>query len=632
MSNVMSLKSFQNNVKRNGFDLSYKNAFTAKAGELLPVSVIECIPGDKFRISSKSFTRTQPLNSAAFVRMREYYDVFFVPYRLLWNRYPTFFTNMKDFHHAAGINQSGDVTDMHPWFTFDDIKQYLGAVAAQDTQPHATNFFGFDRATLTKKLLDLLGYGSDWTDDARTENTVFNPNPLLAYQKIYQDFFRDDQWENAAPYSYNLDYITQASGGTNLHIPVTSIDVNLMNMFDMRYCNFPKDYFMGMLPSAQYGAESFVPLGGGVSGDVQFDLFPTTNGLSNPAMIHYALNQNSGSEAVGSGLINQSTWYTGSPQTFSNHSIKYQGSSSVVKDTDSIADTENGIILDDRALWNALVSRGISAHTGGSSVSSGLAILALRQAEALQKWKEISQSGRQDYRTQMQKHFNVTPSEAMADHCHYVGGWTANVDINEVVNTNLSTVDDQPDIRGKGVSIGNGGVSFDCKEHGLLMVIYHNYPLLDYVCNGYHRLNVKTNFTDYAIPEFDSVGMQQVLLGEFGYLLNSEDPTSDISLGYVPRYAEYKTRYDEVHGAFSSSLQNWVAPLTKMWFSAYQNAVVERYGSFKIVSEFFKVNPSILDNLFGVNATASVDTDQFLVNCFMDIKAVRNLDYNGLPY
>ena len=266
------------------------------------------------------------------------------------------------------------------------------------------------------------------------------------------------------------------------------------------------------------------------------------------------------------------------------------------------------------------------------SVSSNLYVLALRQAEALQKWKEISQSGRQDYRTQMQKHFNVTPSEAMADHCQYVGGWTANVDINEVVNTNLSTVDDQPDIRGKGVSTGNGGVSFDCREHGLLMVIYHNYPLLDYVCNGYHRLNVKTNFTDYAIPEFDSVGMQQVLLGEFGYLLNSEEPAPDISLGYVPRYAEYKTRYDEVHGAFSSSLQNWVAPLTKMWFSAYQNAVVERYGSFKIVSEFFKVNPSILDNLFGVNANASVDTDQFLVNCFFDIKAVRNLDYNGLPY
>lgn len=606
MSNVMSLKSFQNNVKRNGFDLSYKNAFTAKAGELLPVSVIECIPGDKFKISSKSLTRTQPLNSAAFVRMREYYDVFFVPYRLLWNRYPTFFTNMKDFHHAAGINQSGDVTDMHPWFTFDDIKQYLGAVASQDTEPHATNFFGFDRATLTKKLLDLLGYGSDWTDDARTENTVFNPNPLLAYQKIYQDFFRDDQWENAAPYSYNLDYITQASGGSSLHIPVSSIDVNLMNMFDMRYCNFPKDYFMGMLPSAQYGVESFVPLGGSESLNAPLSKYSSTGGF-----------------LVGNFGTNATTGFTDSFNI---------GTMTIASDSKNVLmnDGYNGATIrpsvDISTLAKALYAK-VPAQA-----ASNLYVLALRQAEALQKWREISQSGRQDYRTQMQKHFNVTPSEAMADHCQYVGGWTANVDINEVVNTNLSTVDDQPDIRGKGVSTGNGGVSFDCKEHGLLMVIYHNYPLLDYVCNGYHRLNVKTNFTDYAIPEFDSVGMQQVMLGEFGYLLNSEDPSTDLSLGYVPRYAEYKTRYDEVHGAFSSSLQNWVAPLTKIWFTAYQNAVTERYGSFKIVSEFFKVNPSILDNLFGVNATASVDTDQFLVNCFMDIKAVRNLDYNGLPY
>ena len=607
MSNVMSLKSFQNNVKRNGFDLSYKNAFTAKAGELLPVSVIECIPGDKFKISSKSLTRTQPLNSAAFVRMREYYDVFFVPYRLLWNRYPTFFTNMKDFHHAAGINQSGDVTDMHPWFTFDDIKQYLGKVATQDTQPHATNFFGFDRATLTKKLLDLLGYGSDWTDDARIENTVFNPNPLLAYQKIYQDFFRDDQWENAAPYSYNLDYITQASGGTNLHIPVSSIDVNLMNMFDMRYCNFPKDYFMGMLPSAQYGAESFVPLGSNV--------FPNLSVTGSESFV-------TGNNAFGAPDSVVVSSLSANPLSVSDGSTDVQSTFA--------GNSAKSLIVP--YLSSHRIASVLSVSPDSTPSTSNLYVLALRQAEALQKWKEISQSGRQDYRTQMQKHFNVTPSEAMADHCQYVGGWTANVDINEVVNTNLSTVDDQPDIRGKGVSTGNGGVSFDCKEHGLLMVIYHNYPLLDYVCNGYHRLNVKTNFTDYAIPEFDSLGMQQVFLGEFGYLLNSEEPAPDMSLGYVPRYAEYKTRYDEVHGAFSSSLQNWVAPLTKMWFSAYQNAVTQRYGSFKIVSEFFKVNPSILDNLFGVNASASVDTDQFLVNCFFDIKAVRNLDYNGLPY
>ena len=99
MANVMSLKSFKNSVKRNGFDLSHKNAFTAKAGELLPIFCQEVIPGDKFRINGQGFTRTQPIMSAAFVRLREYYDFFFVPYKLLWNRFPTFFTQLQDYHH-----------------------------------------------------------------------------------------------------------------------------------------------------------------------------------------------------------------------------------------------------------------------------------------------------------------------------------------------------------------------------------------------------------------------------------------------------------------------------------------------------------------------------------------------------
>lgn len=595
MSNVMSLKSFQNNVKRNGFDLSYKNAFTAKAGELLPVSVIECIPGDKFKISSKSLTRTQPLNSAAFVRMREYYDVFFVPYRLLWSSYPTFFTNMQDQHHASTIQTSYATCDMHPWFSFNDVTSYLGAVSQHGTD--SKNFFGYDRATLTKKLLDLLGYGRDWTDDARIENTVFNPNPLLAYQKIYQDFFRDDQWESAAPYTYNLDYITAGDNEPALHIPTSQVNLNQPTLFDLRYCNFAKDYFMGMLPSAQYGSESFVAIGGDseasrltgqiVLGTEDSPMYYRTSGQATP----------------------------GDPvQAASGFKLQFQ------------SDQGNAPLSGLYGQGSMLLDTG-TIKTGGD-----LYILALRQAEALQKWKEISQSGRQDYRTQMQKHFNVTPSEAMADHCRYVGGWTTNIDINEVVNTNLSTVDDQPDIRGKGVTQGYGSVSFDCKEHGILMVMYHNMPLLDYICDGYHKLNVKTHYTDYAIPEFDSLGMQQIMLGELGIISAESSSEIPTGIGYVPRYAEYKTRYDEVHGAFASSLQNWVAPLTRTWFGAYWNAVMNKYHKYMIVSDFFKVNPSILDNLFGVNADASVDTDQFLVNCFMDIKAVRNIDYNGLPY
>lgn len=92
----MSLKSLRNKTSRNGFDLSFKKNFTAKAGELLPVMVKEVLPGDSFKINLKSFTRTQPINTAAFARIREYYDFYFVPYDLLWNKANTVLTQMYD--------------------------------------------------------------------------------------------------------------------------------------------------------------------------------------------------------------------------------------------------------------------------------------------------------------------------------------------------------------------------------------------------------------------------------------------------------------------------------------------------------------------------------------------------------
>ena len=101
----MFLKSLRNKTSRNGFDLSFKKNFTAKAGELLPVMVKEVLPGDSFKINLRSFTRTQPINTAAFARIREYYDFYFVPYDLLWNKANTVLTQMYDNpQHSVSMN------------------------------------------------------------------------------------------------------------------------------------------------------------------------------------------------------------------------------------------------------------------------------------------------------------------------------------------------------------------------------------------------------------------------------------------------------------------------------------------------------------------------------------------------
>ena len=49
-------------------------------------------------------------------------------------------------------------------------------------------------------------------------------------------------------------------------------------------------------------------------------------------------------------------------------------------------------------------------------------------------------------------------------------------------------------------------------------------------------------------------------------------------------------------------------------------------------SGFFKVTPRVLDPIFINQCDDTWDSDQFLVNVFFDVKAVQNLDYNGLPY
>ena len=70
----------------------------------------------------------------------------------------------------------------------------------------------------------------------------------MAYQKIYYDFFSDSQWEKHLAYAYNVDYWDGKS-----QLPLAP------EMLQLRYANYPKDYFMGMLPSSQYGSVASLP-------------------------------------------------------------------------------------------------------------------------------------------------------------------------------------------------------------------------------------------------------------------------------------------------------------------------------------------------------------------------------------
>lgn len=643
MSKLFQFKDVRNKPSRNGFDLSNKMAFTAKVGELLPVYWKLTLPGDSFDLHTQHFTRTAPVQSAAFTRIREYFDWFFVPLRLLYRSAGTVLTQMSDNPvQASSMSDSVEVSEQMPYLMLSDLmgttaKSGSDTLSVLQRLPKKDKFYFM-------KLISYLGYGQfndSLLDDSNGSpvNTTHNPFytdvpvnifPLAAYQKIYQDYFRNSQWENATPFAYNFDY--QQNGG-RLSLPAQSDNdywVN-PNLFTLRYANWNKDLFMGLLPESQYGDPAMVEFSGSLAQQTLSHNHTLMKRTSPTASF-------AGGEAIQVNTVTAG-WQpvVAMPGVLANPSdtnvvgIRLQ---SGVPNAYTTADGDNFRI----DLSSQTSTKDLTIPS--QEFESQLSVLQLRQAEALQRWKEVAQSGSQDYKEQIYKHFGVTLPDVMSDLCTFIGGDVSQLDINEVVNQAFTdSVDSLATIKGKGVGVGESWEKFTCKEHGIIMCIYHAVPLLDYATTGIDRALLKTSAYDYAIPEFDRIGYEEL---ETICLTNGYDPEFDsvpittAFLGYTPRYVDYKTSYDRVVGDFvqSEQMKTWVAPVTDSFLLARLGYASpdNDWQANNISYGFFKVSPSVLDPIFYANADHHVSTDQLMVNSFFDVKAVRNLDYNGLPY
>lgn len=579
MSDFRPLDRARIPVHRSSFDLSSKKLFTAKVGEILPCFWQIAIPGTKYRISSDWFTRTVPVNTAAYTRIKEYYDFYAVPLRLISRALPQAFTQMTDYiTSAASGDKNTTALSSVPYTTMTQFNNLLLVLNSAD-QSNSRDDAGLPLVYGSCKLLDMLGYGSiiDKSNTAKAAITknylgldnlgdgnnplvysvsqTVNMLPILAYQKIYFDFFSNSQWEKHLAYAYNVDY-WQGTSYVTLY----------PDMLKMRYANYPKDYFMGMLPSSQYGSVAVLPGA----------LAPSDN----PSRI-YAFTAGTGS--VGSILNSASS--------------------------------------------TAVVTNNTSVSTRYATLNSDLSALSIRATEYLQRWKEVVQFSSKDYSDQMAAQFGVKAPEYMGNHAHYIGGWSSVININEVVNTNLDTDSSQASIAGKGVSSESGHVlTYDCgAEHQVIMCIYHAVPMLDWELTGQAPQSTVTAVSDFPQPAFDQLGMQAVPALN---LQNNPGRAVSGSLGYNLRYWQWKSNIDTVHAGFraGAAYQSWAAPL-----DGWQ--VLTSSGAWSYQS--MKVRPQQLNSIFVPQidaANCSVAFDQLLCNVNFQVYAVQDLDRNGLPY
>lgn len=595
---LFKLNSPNPNLPRNGFDLSSRRVFSAPVGALLPVGVWECNPGEHFSFNVQDLVRTQPLNTAAFARLKEYYHFFFVPYKALWSGFDKFITGVTNGDNSpvgpisrvgsvSGVG--GDIAVNGAIKTANAVRREIPSFKLQSLYTKLTDAssgkdaLGYSYSQGSMRLLNLLEYGINVRGSVLRKNHhsedghilldeqklysqpysldySVSPFRLMAYQRIYNDFYRNDIWESANPLSFNMDYVFDDS---------VKLDMDVVKSFcQLRYRHHSKDWLTSSYPTLNYSSSIF----------------------------------------------------------------------RLPSDIDNLAAAEGLEIVDDRggSLFNDHSDQfGISANDIRSVFALEKMLEATRRANGL------------DYSNQIAAHYGFKVPESRRPCSHFIGGFDNAISISEVVSTSNGSIDGKldtatftGDVKGKGVgALSNGHLSLDVKEHGLIMCIYSAAPQIDYNASHLSAFNRKLTREDFFQPEFQNLGFQPL----YGFDINvvSSDSSEsaamedDVSfnnsiVGFVPRYQEYKTARDLIFGEFQTglSMSSWVSPRIDIGRS-FKKDVTNDKGYPKITPATLLVDPAILNPLFAVQYDGSPLTDQLLVNSYFDVKAVRPMSVSG---
>ena len=182
-----------------------------KMGQLTPVCVLECIPGDKFNIRTEAMLRMAPMVAPVMHNVNVYTHYFFVPNRLVWPNWEKFITDN---------NGKGNVPAPP---VLDNLNVVSGSLA---------DYLG-------------LPLGSP-------NSTKVSAIPFAAYQLIYNDYYRD---QNLQP-----DLGKNGTGAIVLNDGLISDGLKRSALGNIRRRAWEHDYFTASLPFAQKGDAVDVPI------------------------------------------------------------------------------------------------------------------------------------------------------------------------------------------------------------------------------------------------------------------------------------------------------------------------------------------------------------------------------------
>lgn len=187
--------------KRSKFSLSHYVLKTCKMGYVLPVGLVEVLPGDSFRHATSVFMRLAPMLAPVMHPVTVRIHHWFVPTRLLWDDFEDFITGGPN---NADVSEFPTITAPSGGFAVGSLADHLG---------------------LPPKI----------------EGIEVSALPFRAYNLIYNEWYRDQDLETEKALSLE-------SG------PDTTTATDLLR------CDWERDYFTTSRPWPQKGPDVSVPV------------------------------------------------------------------------------------------------------------------------------------------------------------------------------------------------------------------------------------------------------------------------------------------------------------------------------------------------------------------------------------
>lgn len=523
-------------IPRSTFVRQQAHKTTFDENWLIPFYVDEVLPGDTFSMKATVFAR---LSTPLFPVMDNMYldsFYFFVPNRLIWNHW---------------VNMMGEQTNPADSISFTTPQIVVGGGVATGT------------------IYDYMGIPNAGQFGVGTLN--INALPLRAYNKIWNDWFRDENLQNSVGY-----------GASNLPTDIGDGPDPLGN-YTLLKRGKRHDYFTAALPWTQKGGVAVtLPLSG--TALVKTSVADGVTG----AQQGMRFNDSAGARPVGgnglflgagsTGTINQGTTTLGA------------FTAGPLYPTNLYADL---------------------------STATATTINALRQSFQIQKLLERDARGGTRYTELLRQHFGVTNPDSRLQRSEYLGGGSTPINIAPIpqtAQTGLTGGTTPLGTLGAHAAVtGRSGFTQSFTEHGFVIGLVNVRADLTYQ-QGLRKMWSRLTRYDHYWPAFAMLGEQAILNQEI-YMQGTTADTN--TFGFVERWAEYRYLPSMITCNFRSTA---TTPLDA-WHLAEKFTSLPTLGA-----TFIQQNTPVAR----VIAT-SVTNNHFIFDSFLNIRTTRAMPLYSVP-